>query len=230
MKILVVNPNSTTSMTQKVARSARQVAQAGTEILAVNPLEGPASIQGYLDVAHCVPHLLETISHHQGVDGIVIACFDDTGLDAARCAVEVPVIGIGEAAFHAASLLACKFSVVTTLRRSVPGIEANLLRYGLDRRCVRVRASEVPVLDLEKNDPSTLERIESEIRLSLDQDGAEAIVLGCAGMASLAKRLSDKFGVPTLEGVTCATVFIESLVTLGLRTSKIGGYAAETPG
>ena len=157
---------------------------------------------------------------------MVIACFDDTGLDAARCAVEVPVVGIGEAAFHAASLLSCKFSVVTTLRRSVPGIEANLLRYGLDRRCARVRASEVPVLELERDDPATLARIETEIRLALEEDGAEAIVLGCSGMANLAKRLSDKFGVPVLEGVTCATALIEALAALGLKTSKIGGYAS----
>ncbi len=213
-------------MTEKIGLAARQAVRRETEILAVNPLKGPASIQGYHDVALCVPHLLDEISRHKHVDAIVIACFDDTGLDAARCAVEVPVVGIGEAAFHAASLLACKFSVVTTLRRSVPGIEANLLRYGLDRRCARVRACEVPVLELESNDPATLERIEAEIRLALEEDGAEAIVLGCSGMANLAKLLSNKCGVPVLEGVTCATAFIESLAVLGLKTSKIGGYAA----
>ncbi|NIP88857.1 MAG: aspartate/glutamate racemase family protein, partial [Gammaproteobacteria bacterium] len=221
-----INPNTTASMTEKIGLAARQAVRRETEILAVNPLKGPASIQGYHDVALCVPHLLDEISRHKHVDAIVIACFDDTGLDAARCAVEVPVVGIGEAAFHAASLLACKFSVVTTLRRSVPGIEANLLRYGLDRRCARVRACEVPVLELESNDPATLERIEAEIRLALEEDGAEAIVLGCSGMANLAKLLSNKCGVPVLEGVTCATAFIESLAVLGLKTSKIGGYAA----
>ena len=230
MKLLIVNPNTTASMTEKIGLAARQVARPETEIVAVNPLEGPASIQGYHDAALCVPPLLDEIARHEGVDGIVIACFDDTGLDAARCAVEVPVIGIGEAAFHAASLLSCKFSVVTTLRRSVPGIEANLVKYGLATRCARVRASEVPVLELEKDDPATLARIESEIRLALEEDGAEAIVLGCSGMANLAKRLSEKFGVPVLEGVTCATALIEALAGLGLKTSKIGGYAAPAAG
>ena len=226
MKILIVNPNTTRSMTEKIGRAARQIARPETKIVAVNPLEGPASIQGYHDMALCVPQLLDEISRHKGVDGIVIACFDDTGLDAARCAVEVPVIGIGEAAFRAASLLSCKFSVVTTLRRSVPALEANLVKYGLDRRCARVRASEVPVLELERDDPATIKRIEAEIRCALKEDGAEAIVLGCSGMADLAKRLSKGFGVPVLEGVTCATAFIEALAALDLKTSKVGGYAA----
>ena len=71
-----------------------------------------------------------------------------------------------------------------------------------------------------------LRRIEAEIRLALEEDGAEAIVLGCSGMANLAKRLTDRFGLPVLEGVTCATALIEALAGLGLKTSKIGGYAA----
>jgi allantoin racemase len=172
-----------------------------------------------------VPGLLAEIAHHPNADAIVIACFDDTGLDAARCQAEVPVIGIGEAAFHAASFLSCKFSVITTLGRSVPGIEANLKRYGLDARCAKVRATEVPVLELERNDPATLARIKTEIARALEEDRAEAIVLGCAGMADLMSLLSDEFKVPVIDGVACATTFAEALIATGLKTSKIGGYA-----
>ena len=82
-------------------------------------------------------------------DAAILACFDDTGLDAARTVFDGPVVGIGEAAFHMASLVAGSFSVVTTLQRSVPAIEHNLVRYGLASRCRSVRASEVPVLALE---------------------------------------------------------------------------------
>ena len=73
--------------------------------------------------------------------------------DAARALADAPVVGIGEAAFHMASLLAHRFAVVTTLARSIGVIETNLLRYGLDRRCARVRASDVAVLELE--DPAS---------------------------------------------------------------------------
>jgi allantoin racemase len=228
MQILIVNPNTTASMTEKIAVAARAVARADTEIIATNPREGPASIQGFHDVAMCVPGLLGEIARYPEVDAIVIACFDDTGLDAARCQSDVPVIGIGEAAYHAASFLSCKFSVITTLGRSVPGIEANLKRYGLDARCAKVRATEIPVLDLERNDPGTLARIRSEIARALEEDRAEAIVLGCAGMADLMSRLSDEFKVPVIDGVACATTFAEAIAATGLKTSKIGGYAPPT--
>jgi allantoin racemase len=228
MQILIVNPNTTASMTEKIAVAARAVARPDTEIIATNPREGPASIQGFHDVAMCVPGLLAEIARHPRADSIIIACFDDTGLDAARCQADVPVIGIGEAAYHAASFLSCKFSVITTLGRSVPGIEANLKRYGLDSRCAKVRATEIPVLELERNDPATLARIRTEIARALEEDRAEAIVLGCAGMADLMHRLSDEFKVPVIDGVACATTFAEALAATGLKTSKIGGYAPPT--
>ena len=225
MRILLVNPNSTASMTEKVARTARKIARADTEIIATNPTDSPPSIQGFHDVAMCLPGLLHEIERHRDFDAVVIACFDDTGLDAARCAVDVPVIGLGEAAFHAASFLSCRFSVITTLGRSVPGIEANLLRYGLSARCARVRATEIPVLALENNDPATVQRIADSVRCAIDEDDAEAIVLGCAGMTDLMESLSARFGLPVIDGVSCAIGFAETLVASGLRTSKIGGYA-----
>ena len=225
MKILLVNPNSTVSMTENAAIVARQVARPDTRIVATNPTTGPASIQGYHDVAMCIPGFLEQIAQHPDVDAVVIACFDDTGLDAARCQVDVPVIGIGEAAFHAASMLSCRFSVITTLNRSVPGIEANLVRYGLVARCAGVRGTQIPVLDLEENDSAVFQRLSNEVHRALEEDGAEAIVLGCAGMADLVERLSDVFDVPIIDGIACATTFAEALAATGLKTSKLGGYA-----
>ena len=226
MRLLLVNPNTTPSMTEKAGAAARAVARPDTEIIATNPAHGPASIQGFHDVALCLPGLLGEVARHPDADAVIIACFDDTGLDAVRCAVDVPVVGIGEAAYHAASFLACHFSVITTLRRSVPGIEANLARYGLAAKCARVRATEIPVLALEEGDPATLAKIEDEIRRSIDEDQSEAIVLGCAGMADLMERLSDQFGIPVIDGIACATTFAEALAATGLMTSKIGGYAA----
>ncbi len=225
MRILLVNPNSTVSMTEKAAQAARRVVRPGTEVVAATPAGSPPSIQGFFDVAMCLPGLLAEIARNPEADAVVIACFDDTGLDAARAMVEVPVLGIGEAAFHAASMLSCRFSVVTTLRRSVPGIEANLVRYGLAARCGRVRSTEIPVLHLERGDPATTGRIADEIRHAIDEDGAEAIVLGCAGMTDLMDGLSARFGLPVIDGVTCAVAFAEALVAVGARTSKVGGYA-----
>jgi allantoin racemase len=225
MKILVINPNTTRSMTDKIAIAARAVARPDTEIVAANSQNGPASIQGYLDVAICVPGLLAEVAQHPDVDAIVVACFDDTGVDAVRTLVNVPVLGIGEAAYHAASMIANKFSVITTLSRSVPGLENNLMRYGLAQKCARVRATEIPVLKLEEGDPATLFKIRSEIREAIGQDNAEAIVLGCAGMADLMAELSAEFGLPVIDGVAAGVTFAEALVNNRLSTSKIGAYA-----
>jgi allantoin racemase len=226
MRILVINPNTTASMTHKIAMAAAAVASGGTEIIAVNPNFGPPSIEGYYDEAFSVPGLIDEMRKTPDVDAHVIACFDDTGLDAARCITDAPVIGIGEAAFHMAALVAGRFSVVTTLSCSVAAIEHNLTRYGLASRCGKVRASDVPVLDLEMAGSGARERISDEIRLALRDDRAEAIVLGCAGMTDLTSSLSDEHGVPVLDGVACAIKLAESVVALGLKTSKIGGYAS----
>jgi allantoin racemase len=225
MKILVVNPNTTVSMTRKIGAAAMAAAAPGTQIIAVNPGDGPESIEGYYDEAFSVSGLIGEIRNHPEADAIVLACFDDSGLDAARCIGPAPVIGIGEAAFHMASLISVRFGVVTTLNRSVPAIEHNLMRYGLAGRCAKVRASEVPVLELEDPRSGARARISEEIRAAILEDKAEAIVLGCAGMADLAHSLSAEHGVPVLDGVSCAVKLAESLVALGLTTSSAGGYA-----
>ncbi|AZO05777.1 MULTISPECIES: aspartate/glutamate racemase family protein [unclassified Mesorhizobium] len=225
MRILVINPNTTASMTAKIGEAAASVASDASEIVAVNPTDGPPSIEGYFDEVFAIPGIIAEMGKAPA-DAYVIACFDDTGLDAARCATEAPVIGIGEAAFHMASLVAGKFSVVTTLARSVPAIEHNLAKYGLASRCAKVRSSDVAVLELERPGSNARHRISQEIARAIREDHAEAIVLGCAGMADLARSLSEEHGVPVLDGVVCAVTLAESLFKVGLKTSKIGGYAA----
>jgi allantoin racemase len=225
MRIHVVNPNTTASMTLKIGAAAKAAASRDVEISAVNPDFGPPSIEGYFDEAFSVPGLIAEIAKASDADAFVIACFDDTGLEAARCAAHAPVVGIGEAAFHMASLIAEKFSVVTTLPRSIAPIERNLVKYGLAARCAKVRAADVPVLALEEPGSKARRTIEKEIELALAEDGAEAIVLGCAGMTDLARDLEQAASVPVLDGVACAVSLAESLARLGLKTSKRNTYA-----
>lgn len=217
-------------MTQAIAAAAKAAVPADVGIIATQPDFGPASIEGYYDGAFAVPGLLACIveAERSGVDAHLIACFDDTGLDAARTAARAPVIGIGEAAYHAASMVGLRFSVVTTLSRSISIIWDNLTRYGLAHKCARVRASELPVLSLEKDASAAEERIGREIEQALNHDGADCIVLGCAGMADMAERFSKQFQVPVVDGVAAGAAFAVALATLGLRTSKAGGYAAPT--
>ena len=231
MRILIINPNTTARMTEAIGRAGRRAASAETEIIAVNPADGPVSIEGYYDEAFSVPGLLAEIAKGEaiGVSAHIIACFDDTGLEAARCASLAPVIGIGEAAFHLASMLGHRFSVITTLSRSIAAIENNLLKYGLAGRCASVRACELPVLSLDDPASDAGAKIGAEIELAKQEDKAEVIVLGCAGMAELAARLAARHGVPVIDGVASAVKLAETLAALGLKTSKIGAYALPRP-
>ncbi|WP_159949760.1 aspartate/glutamate racemase family protein [Rhizobium sp. 18065] len=226
MKIAVINPNTTASMTATIADAARRVANAGTEIEAITSSMGPVSIEGYYDEVFAIPGLLVEIAkaERRGAQAIVIACFDDTGLDAARALASIPVIGICEAAVAATSFIAQRFSIVTTMERSRLPVEHLVHRYGMSGRC-KVRAADVPVLSLEDPNSNARDRLRSEIIAALRDDRAEAIVLGCAGMADLTLELRREFGVPVVDGVAAAVKQAEALVALGLSTAKRGAYA-----
>ncbi len=224
-EIVIINPNTTASMTDRIRAVAAETAGDRLDLTVLNPDHGPASIEGFYDEAMSMAGLLEVIGAHPQADGFIIACFDDTGLDAARCLTAAPVIGIGEAAYHMASMIANKFGVVTTLSRSVPALEHNLMRYGLAARCSGVRASDIPVLELEAGNSDAMARINTEVSQAIAVDKAEAIVLGCAGMSDLQAQLAREHQVPVLEGISCAVRLIESMIALGLENSKTGGYA-----
>ncbi|MBC2641780.1 MULTISPECIES: aspartate/glutamate racemase family protein [unclassified Rhodococcus (in: high G+C Gram-positive bacteria)] len=230
MLIKVVNPNTTQSMTDKIGDCARSVAGPGTLVEAVSPKMGPASIESHYDEALSVPGLLDEIARGEeaGVDGYVIACFGDPGLDAARELASGPVLGIAEAAMHAASFLGRGFSVVTTLGRTRGRAWELAERYGMQRFCLGVHACEIAVLDLD-SDPDAVKVITEACRAAVTEDGSDAIVLGCAGMADLCAVLSADLGVPVVDGVAAATLMVQSLVTLGLRTGARGEFAPPLP-
>jgi len=224
-KIVVINPNTTASMTDRIRLVSESVISDDFCLTVVNPSSGPASIEGYYDEAMSLAGLLDLVKQHHDAAGFVIACFDDTGLDAARCLTASPVVGIGEAAYHMASMISNKFGVVTTLSRSIPALEHNLVRYGLAARCSGVRASDIPVLEVEASNGTAFERINAEVEQAIKMDKAEAIVLGCAGMAELGATLHDLHNIPVLDGISCAIKQVEAMVYLNLKNSNIGGYA-----
>lgn len=227
MKIKVINPNTTASMTRKIGEAARAVAAPGTEIIACNPSMGPVSIEGHYDEAMSVVGLLEQVRQGEaaGVDGYVIACFGDPGLLAAREVARGPVIGIAEAAMHAASFISTGFSIVTTLSRTRIVAQQLVENYGMSRFCRNIRATDLPVLELEVEGSNARRIITEECRQALVEDRAGAIVLGCGGMADLATQIGQEIGAPVIDGVSAAVKFVEALVSLRLGTSKIGDLA-----
>lgn len=226
MLIRVINPNTTESMTATIDACARAASGLGTRIEAITSSMGPVSIESHYDEALAVPGLLRAVQdgERDGASGYVVACFGDPGLDAAREVATGPVLGIAEAAMHAASFLGRSFSVVTTLQRTVGRAQDLAAHYGFAARCRGVYACDIPVLDLE-TDPLALATISDACQRALDADGSDVIVLGCAGMADLCDTISNKIGAPVVDGVAAATVFVEGLVRMRLRTAGRGEWA-----
>jgi len=218
-------------MTDKIGDSARRVAAPGTEIIALNPANTPASVEGHFDAAMSIPSVIREIrqADGDGYSGFVVACFDDPGVEACREVARGPVLGICEAAMKSASMIATSFSVVTTLQRSVPIIEDLAMKYGMERYCRNVRAANFPVLALEEEDGAARQTVLDEILRAVEVDHCEAVILGCAGMADLTDWLTKKAGVPVIDGVSAAVKMVEALVGAGLRTSKVGAYAQPRP-
>lgn len=222
--IQVINPNTSQAMTETIGAAARAVAGANTEILAVCPTQGVPSIEGHFDEAIAAIGVLEQVKagREQGVCGHVIACFGDPGLLAARELAQGPVVGIAEAAMHMATLVATRFSIVTTLPRTLIIARHLLQQYGFEHHCAALHAIDLPVLSLEDGSGIAQEKVRQRCIQSKREDGSGAIVLGCGGMADLAQTLTRELGIPVIDGVTAAVKMVESLVALGLNTSKHG--------
>jgi len=226
MHLFVVNPNSTASMTEVIRQSATRVASPGTRVEAATVPQAPASIEGHADEARATPPMLDAIraAEARGAQATVIACFDDLGLGAAREVARGPVIGLCQAGVQVATTIAKRFAIVTTLPRSVPIIEDLVDSYGAARLCRRVRAVNLPVLALDADPVEALARLKREIRLAVEQDGAEAVVLGCAGMAEMCHALQRETGVPVIDPVSAAVKLAEAMAGGGFATAKGGAY------
>ena len=226
MRILVINPNSNPDMTGNIDRMAKGMAGPDTDVLTISPPLAPASIESHAEDVVAGYRLIEAALARQGTyDGLVVACYYDPAVEALREVLDVPVVGIAEASSHMASLLAPKFSVITVLRRGVRHVESVIDRVGLTSRCASVRGVDLGVLDLDEDLSRSMNLIAAEARKAVDEDGAEAIALGCAGMGPLDKQLQEVLGVPVLDGVACAVPLVEACIRYGVRTSKTNTYA-----
>ena len=209
MRLLYINPNASEAMTRSIERIARQACP-GAEIAAVTNRDGPPAIEGPEDGAVAIPGLLELVRHAQA-DAVIVACFDDTGLAEARAIANCPVLGIGQASYVMAQLLGRRFSVVTSVAAAVPVIQGNIDVGGHAQSCTSVRASGLPVLTIEEGDEETRRHLADEIRRTRDRDRAEAVVLGCAGMAALAQDLSERTGMLLIDGVSAAAQLAQAV-------------------
>ncbi|MDD1017175.1 aspartate/glutamate racemase family protein [Pseudomonas rubra] len=226
MRILVVNVNTTVSITDAIARQARSVASPGTEIVGLTPRFGAESVEGNFESYLAAVAVMERVlSYDQPFDAVIQAGYGEHGREGLQELLNVPVVDITEAAASVAMLLGHRYSVVTTLDRTVPLIEDRLKLAGLDSRCASVRASGLAVLELEEDPQRAIESVVAEAEKAVQFDKAEVICLGCGGMVGLEEQIQARTGVPVVDGVTAAVALAESLVRLKLTTSKVRTYA-----
>lgn len=226
MRVLVVNVNTTASVTEAIAGSARAVAAPGTEIVGLTPRFGAESVEGNLESYLAAVGVADAVARYdQPFDAVIQAGYGEHGREGLQEMLDVPVVDITEAAATTAMYLGHRYSVVTTLDRTVPLISDRLLLAGLDRRCASVRASGLAVLELEQDPDRAVAAIVSQARRAVTDDHAEVICLGCGGMAGLDEKVRAETGVPVVDGVQAAVTVAESLVRLGLTTSKARTYA-----
>lgn len=226
MRILVANVNTTASMTEAIAESARGVAAEGTEIVGITPRFGADSCEGNFESYLAAIAVMDAVTAYpEPFDAVIQAGYGEHGREGLQELLDVPVVDITEAAASTAMCLGHKYSVVTTLDRTVPLIEDRLKLAGLDARCASVRASGLAVLELESDPARAVEAIVRQAREAVENDHAEVICLGCGGMAELEEKVRAATGVPIVDGVRSAVTIAEGLVRMGLSTSKVRTYA-----
>ena len=227
MRIFVINPNTSESMTDHIRRELEQIKRADTELTVVNPERGPVSIESAYDEALAAPPTLELVrqANEEGYDAIVLACFSDPALDAAKEISEVPVIGIEEATLHMAAMLGHKFSIMTSLTSRIPTRDLHVRLHGLESAFASAPALNMPVLEMDANPDEAKARILELARKAVQEDGAEVIVLGCAGLAGYAEDIERELGAVVLDPTSVALKVAEAVADLGLRHSKTGRFA-----
>lgn len=208
----------------------QDVAGADVEVLIEGVSNGPFTLEHRYYQALLIRELVHrAYSLRDSVDAIVMGSALDLGLSEARELMEIPIVGVGEAALHVAALLGHKFSVLTGLRSLVPKVEALVRGHGLLDRLASVRATSLTVQELRTMTEDTLGKVNESIRAAVEDDGAEVIVAACGSLGEAFSVLRDQWPVPLLDSRLVAfkvAVFLADLYRRGIcYTSKVGLYA-----
>ncbi|GAB4113361.1 MAG: aspartate/glutamate racemase family protein [Candidatus Caldatribacteriota bacterium] len=222
MKILCINPNSSKEVTTGIKETCNNYLLTDISLEVIDIPESPSGIETYQDAALAEKYLLEKFSNlEKSYDGFIIACHSDIGVDVLRELTVKPVIGIGEASMLFALPLGHKFSILSLKEKKIPQKEDQVKRYGLEDRCASIRATGLGVVATYQDKKEKL--LEAGFK-AVKEDGAEVLILGCAGMAGLDKEIEKMIGVPVIDGVVSALLLMEGFLRYQLSTSKVRKY------
>jgi allantoin racemase len=229
VRLLVANPNTTAAVTERIAAAARTVAAPGTEIVTATGAFGGEIIGTRTEMAvaeHAAASLLA--AHAEGCNGAIVGASLDSGVRAGREMLGVPVLGITEAALHAACLLGGRFGVLTLSAQAAVITREMVGAYGLADRLAGMRFADSSPQGLMAGPAALVPELAALAALLVREDLADVVVLVGAVMAGMPALLQPEVEVPVIEGVTCAVGLLEGLVRLRPAPARAGSYAGRT--
>ncbi|MBN1274103.1 MAG: Asp/Glu/hydantoin racemase [Candidatus Aminicenantes bacterium] len=219
MKVLIINPNSDPEMTAAILRTARKFSRGRFEVDAKSTPGAQGFIETYEDQALSAPGMIKLLKENEKkYDAFIVACHSDPHLDVLKEITTKPVVGIGEASMKLATMLGHRFSVLTDNPHSIPNKEVQARTYHLEGLLASVRAPE------KTSGGGEMEMYGKAAKTAVEKDGAEVLVLGCAGLTGMDKKLCGKLDVPILDGVVCALFLAVGFAEAGISTSKVRRY------
>ena len=222
MRVLLANPNATEAVTKACALLAREAALPGTEIVEWTNGDGPPLIDSYYgDYLAGGPLATALAALRPAPDAIVLAGFGNYGTHAVKEVLDVPVVGLPEAAMAYATPLCHRFAIITTATRMIAYTEDLVEALGFAARCAAVRAVQLPPIGAEPPADQVVAALASEAAAT----GADLVILGGSRLSPYAAALRARTPLVVVEPVACAVTMAESLVRIGLRQSKSGKFA-----
>lgn len=213
--LIVINPNSSQSVTQGIDAAIDPLRSFGIPIRCLTLAKGPPGIESQRQADLTIGPLLELAAAQQDAVGYVIACFGDPGLHALRDQTRLPVVGIQEAAVMTALTLGQRFGVIAILQKSIPRHLRAFGAMGVIDRLAGDRALGLGVAELADPERSLNAMIATGKKLR-DDDGANVLIMGCAGMARYREPLQQATDLPVVEPSQAAVSMALGQIKLNL--------------
>ena len=225
-KILVINPNTNPKNTDVIAKAIKPFTPNGVQVDTVSPEKGPVGLESYYHNYLASVNVHERIvqAEKEGYDGVVIACYGDPGIEAAKELVDIPVVGITEASYALARILGTKFLVIVSAETAVPRQIRYIKSLGIPDYQYAVRPIGLTVLGVMSDRLNAKELIANNCDIALKETGAEVIVMGCSGFSGLRKDLEKLLNVPIIDPVVAGVQLCNTLISMNLAQSKVSTY------
>ena len=218
MKVLIINPVGHDTWNKQDEEIYRSYASSETEVRVVSLPKGPATVERPEDHAEVIPLVIDVAKKmYKDFDAIIVNCFLDPGVRLLKGIIDKPVIGPCEASLHIASTISNKLSIITVGKYGTTWmIEDRVKELGFSDKVISVRSIPLGVMEIDRERAAVINYLVEESKKALSEDGADVIILGCTGLAGMAKKVQDRVKVPVIDPSGAAIKVAEAIVKLGL--------------